>query len=136
MRLVSGNERQVRVSEMKITIETINHHDQRYPTVGDWQWKAPDELLIRVSDTGAWRSTFLVALHELVEAMLCRQARVSEAAVDAFDMGPGAHLDEPGELPDAPYHDQHVIAHIVERIVAQALKVEWTEHEERIAGLE
>lgn len=26
---------------MKILIETIPHGDQRYPTVGDWQWKKP-----------------------------------------------------------------------------------------------
>lgn len=34
---------------MKITIETIPHNQQRYPTCGDWQFLNSDELAVRVS---------------------------------------------------------------------------------------
>ncbi len=70
---------------MKITIETIPHDQQRYPTVGDWQWTGPDELVVRVSEMGDWRYNAAVAVHELVEVLLCKQDGVTEAAVDAFD---------------------------------------------------
>ena len=48
---------------------------------------------------------FLLALHELVEAMLCAETGVSQAAVDAFDKAyeakrPPADKDsEPGDDP-------------------------------------
>ena len=71
---------------MKITIETIPHGDQRIPgQVGDWQWITPAELRIRVSTMTEMTHCMAVALHEMVEAMLCWKDGVSEAAVDDFD---------------------------------------------------
>jgi hypothetical protein len=63
-------------------------------------------------------------VHELVEALLCRSMGVTAAQVDAFDM---LHQrdGEPGEIPCAPYHRQHMAAQAAERALADHLGVDW-----------
>jgi len=74
------------------------------------------------------RYELLVALHELVEALLCQQSGVSQERVDAFDKAyeakrPLADKDsEPGDDPAAPYNRQHVIASVTERLAADLLR--------------
>lgn len=114
---------------MKITIETIPHTEQRYPTVGDWQWQG-DDLLIRVSDLGNWRYNAAVAVHELVEVLLCKSDGVTQAEVDAFDEAfeaarPEGDESEPGDAPACPYAQQHCFATAVERMLIAALGVSW-----------
>lgn len=124
---------------MRITIETIPHAEQRYPTVGDWQWRG-DDLLIRVSEMGDWRYEAAVAVHELVEVLLCKRDGVTEAAVDAFDMAyekarqPGDE-SEPGDDPACPYARQHCFATAVERMLAAALGMSWLEYERKVESL-
>ena len=112
---------------MKIIVETIPMSDQRYPTLGDWlfarrsegggnliQDDKADTLFIFVTETGDDRANTALALHEIAEAMLCREAGISQFEVDRFDMewtGQG----EPGDEPDAPYHVQHRAANRIER---------------------
>jgi hypothetical protein len=67
---------------LKIVIETVDH--QRYPTAGDWRLK-PDGLHILVSRMSDQHYEFLVGMHEAIEAYLCKQAGISQAAVDRFD---------------------------------------------------
>ena len=92
----------------EITIETIPHEEQRYPTVGDWLFVERD-LCAWVSEIGDWRNEMAVAVHELVEAILCRAAGVPGCVVDAFDKA--YEHGEPGTsratTPHAPYHRQH-----------------------------
>ena len=95
---------------LKIFIETVDH--QRYPTAGDWPLKH-DGLHIFVSRMSDQRYEFLVAMHEAIEAYLCKHDGVSQAAVDRFDQAyehrrkPGDD-SEPGDNPKAPYHKQHI----------------------------
>jgi hypothetical protein len=70
------------IGPLKIVIETVDH--QRYPTAGDWQLK-PDGLHILVSRMSDQRYEFLVGMHEAIEAYLCKQAGISQVAVDRFD---------------------------------------------------
>lgn len=89
---------------LKILIETVDH--QRYPTAGDWQLK-PDGLHILVSRMSDQRYEFLVGMHEAIEAYLCKQAGISQVAVDRFDQAyerrrkPGDDSD-PGDDPKRP----------------------------------
>ncbi len=123
-----------------VRIEVVPHADQRYDTAGDWFYGIVDSqpvLVIRVSSTGAWQSDMLVALHELVEAILCRNDGIGQELVDNFDMmftpAPGA--GEPGDAPAAPYRNQHCFAMAVERMVCAAMKRSWTEHEANLEKL-
>jgi hypothetical protein len=129
----------------KVLIEVIDHKAQRYLTTGDWQFKsskdasldaslATDFLHIRVSDTGDYRSNMLVALHEFVEAILCWVHGIDGRVVDAWDMGPGQYMEEPGNNPSAPYHREHCVADIVERLVAMHM-ITWQNHELNIERL-
>ena len=66
---------------LKIVTETVEY--QHYPTAGDWQLK-PDGLRIRVLQMSARGYEFLVGIHEAIKAYLCKQAGISQAAVDRF----------------------------------------------------
>ena len=129
-----------------IIIEVIPHKNQRYSTCGDWQLPNPDTLAITVSDTGNDRSNMLVAIHELVEALLCMSQGISPEMVDAQGISPemvddwdihglGSQMNEPGEHPGAPYHWQHRAADIVERIVCMQFGMSWLLHETLVEDL-
>lgn len=112
----------------EIRIRFIPQAEQRYDTCGDWTIEN-DILTILVSSMADQRHQQLVAVHELVEALVCNVDGVTQEAVDAFDMGPGADLDEPGNSPDAPYRDQHAIATEIEMQLAAAMHVDWAEYD-------
>lgn len=128
---------------MKITIETIPHSVQRYDTCGDWQWNDDmDELTIYVSelrDYFAYEGILLIGVHELVEALLCRRRMISEQDVDAFDTQhaqcANPVFEEPGDDPSAPYHEQHVFASNIERLIAAYMHLNWQQYEAAIKRL-
>ena len=116
---------------MKITIETVDR--MRYATIGDWQFAPNGDLTIRVKRLGDERYEQLVAVHELIEALLCRVNRVDELEVDDFDMqfdGEG----EPGDDPDCPYQTEHFAATTVERILSAEMGVAWSEYAAALYG--
>jgi hypothetical protein len=119
---------------MKITIEIIPHDQQRPEagsTVGDWQFDGAGNLAIRVSDLGDPDYEFLIGLHELVEAWLCRKHGVRQEDVDAFDRQAGIWV-EPGDQPSAPYYAEHQVATTIERMMSHALGVVWHEYEQAV----
>jgi hypothetical protein len=118
---------------------TVPHSEQRYDSAGDWRIMAAEHdpyvaLVVHVSDLKDWRMEFLVAAHELIEAVLCKHRGITQAEVDAFDM---AHLDaiEPGILADAPYRQEHIVACEIEERLARELEVDWIEYTRRINAL-
>jgi hypothetical protein len=124
----------------RIIIEVIPHDQHRYPTVGDWFTDKEGNLVIRVSELSDWRREYLIALHELVEVMQCRQDGVTEKEVDRFDMAyerrrPEGDVSEPGDDAKAPYRDQHCLATGVERIAAASLGVCWSDYADELEGL-
>ena len=125
---------------MKITIEIIPHDQQRYDTVGDWIFVG-DELIIKVSEFKEKEKalnesyTLLIGIHELIEAVLCRSSFITQEMVDYWDM---SHLDfdgEPGEIVGCPYYRQHLIATIIEHMIADELGINWEDYEEAIENL-
>jgi hypothetical protein len=119
---------------MNVTITTIPHSQQRYETVGDWQFDEFSNLSIKVSGTSDWRMTMAVGVHELVEALLCKDRGISEAEVDEFDMaykGDG----EPGNDPSCPYYDEHQVATIIERLLIRELGLNWQDYDRVIDAL-
>jgi hypothetical protein len=122
---------------MKIIIETIPHDQHRYETVGDWWFEKPDTLQIRVSAMGDWKKEACVAVHELVEVLICKYDGVSQESVDAFDQNyealrPEGDTSEPGDDPRAPYTKQHCIATGVERLLCAALGLSWKEYDDTV----
>ena len=118
---------------MTILVQEVNHEDQRYNTVGDWQFF--DYLLhIKVSKMTDKRHVYLVAIHEIIEATLCHFMGISEEAVDEYDMNYKGNA-EPGDQPEAPYYIQHKFATMVEKKMAKLMEVDWKEYEKEINNL-
>lgn len=127
---------------MKITIEFIEHEDQRYDTPGDWFFTPSHDMVLRVSKMGDRRYEYLTAIHELVEVLLCSVEGITQKEVDKFDvqwkprsLPDGTKITEAGEDPLAPYHEQHVIAELVERTVAAAMAVHWPSYGTEVDSL-
>lgn len=129
---------------MQILIKTVPHSKQRYDTVGDWYFDG-DDIEVTVSETGDWRYNALVAVHELVEALLCKARGISEEEVTIFDMQwekdhPGQVLgggaEEPGDDPSCPCRKEHFFATTVERALSAELGVDWSEYDNVLIALD
>lgn len=125
---------------MKIVIETIPHSTQRYETVGDWYRDNDETLHIKVSQEIGDKQASLVALHELIEVLLCEDRGITQDEVDTFDKSFEFHReegneDEPGDDPAAPYKLEHFFATNIERLMAAELGVDWNEYDEAVSKL-
>jgi hypothetical protein len=103
---------------MKTNI-TIQTGTPRFGGVGDW----PDYSTIVVKAMPDWRFEFLVGLHELVEATICKQRGVTAVEVDAWD-AKAENADLAGEDARAPYHQAHLWATEIELRMAVMLEVD------------
>lgn len=81
----------------------------RYLTAGDWEWLPNNHLQCSVAEYGNPDGAFLVNLHEMVEAWLCNKAGIREL----------------GDSENAP---QHKVATEVEKIVCEAMSIDWQAH--------
>ncbi len=117
----------------RIIIQTIPHENQRYHTVGDW-FRRDGDLIINVSEMKDGRYELLVAVHELIEVLVCEHRGITQQEVDKFDMSfNGEH--EPGDDPNSPYYKEHGLASAVERMLASVLDVNWQEYDEAVNAL-
>ena len=130
---------------MTITVKVIPHNAQRYDTVGDWFFNYEnDTLFIFISKMKDWRYEFLVARHEMDEAMLCYKRGIKEEDVTDFDKlfererAKLKHTEdaEPGDDPRAPYKAEHFFATTQERVMAAELGVDWAQYEAEIFNLD
>jgi hypothetical protein len=134
---------------MNTHIVVIPHSTQRYNTVGDYWMRSGSQMEVRISDflpvtvnTGdkpyredeslsavslANKYEFLVQMHEMIEAFLCREAGISFADIDDFDMAFTGN-GEPGDDENCPYRTQHKIATEIEKQLADAIGVNWDEY--------
>lgn len=136
---------------LEIHIKTIPHNLQRYPTVGDWWWDLSQMeknqgaifLEVRVSDMGNAYYEYLVADHEVREAMLCLHRGIPEDDITKFDKiyeskraaGNPEFQAEPGDHPTAPYKKEHFFATNIERLTAAELDIDWGEYDEVVESL-
>lgn len=87
-----------------------------------------------------WRFEALIAVHELVEVLLCKHNNIPQSVVDEFDFEfeknrtPGDESD-PGDDARAPYRSEHCIATGVERILAAQFGVNWADYERMVNKL-
>jgi hypothetical protein len=120
---------------MKITIEQIPHDKQRYNTVGDWQYSTNElgglDLSIKVSEMKDFRYFLIVAVHELIESILCKWNGVKESQVDEWDISHPYDI-EPGEIKESPYYREHLVASIVENVLGHELDINWPDYEDEL----
>jgi hypothetical protein len=118
---------------MNITIKTIPYERQRYDTIADWFFEG-DNLVILVSEMEDWRYEALLAIHELVEAILCQDRGIREEDVTEFDIN-NPYSEEPGDELGSPYRREHFFATNIERLMSEQLKVEWNNYENFINNI-
>ena len=127
---------------MLITIETIPHNLQRLSGSigGDWRFVTTagiEHLTIRISDLHNWRMNFLFALHELVEAMMCKHSHITTEMVDEDEVN-ASSFDDPDSFsgyPNSCFQKEHNDALAIEWIVSRLLNVDWKEYGERVNAL-
>jgi Mn-dependent DtxR family transcriptional regulator len=107
----------------------------RYPSAGDWYCADDNELLIDVVNLGNRKYEQLIAVHELIEAILCEHHGISPEVVDEWDK---THQDisEPGLYPGCPYRAEHNIANYLEQFLGAQIGVNFTEVDEAIERME
>jgi hypothetical protein len=125
---------------LRVNIEVVEYANQRYETVGDWFINPSGTLIIRIAKildkSGAenvWME-HLIALHEYVEALLCLHRGITEEMVTYFDLS-NINSKEPGNLPEAPYYNEHQFATFVEYKMAEQLKINWEEYDASVENV-
>lgn len=120
-----------------INVQFVPHQEQRYNTVGDWWLDKSDVLQIRVSALSHVSYMVAIAVHEIIEAVLCLGAGIREADVDQFDKDweLGDNQGEPGDSKQAPYHLQHGFATAAERLIIAASGGSWEEYDNETEDL-
>lgn len=122
---------------MKIVIETGTPRNEQ---AGDW-YEDEDTGDIHITTTDMPRASVIaIAVHELVEWLLCEDAGITDQQVTIFDAqfeservaGLHKEKDEAGDDTRSPYRDQHEAATFAERAVCAALNLWWEKHEKDV----
>jgi hypothetical protein len=117
---------------MKIVLEVIPHEKQRLGEPGDWFFDKQGDLQVRVSDSGDWRFNFLVARHEMDEAILCKYNGITTEVVD-YDqkINSGSDKNDPDSYsgyPGSPIQRFHNDALAAEWQMGRLLDVNWEDY--------
>lgn len=116
-----------------IGIISISHKEQRYNTVGDY-FENEMGLQFRISNLKNEFYEYLILIHELTEYILIKKKGIPIKLVDEFDMnfkGKG----QAGDDPTAPYHDAHIFATLIERLLCSQLEFDWKKYDDYILGI-
>lgn len=111
---------------INIKIKTIPPGNLPYNRVGDWHWEG-EKLFISVNDMGDERYEWLIAIHEISEAFLCKMNGVTEESIDSFDKTVNGKW-----TPNGPGYKEHLISTGIESILAGVTGIIWDKYEEAI----
>lgn len=122
-----------------IEVRLKRYKDMRYATLGDY-YKKNGYRKFDIADTGTDIYNKLILIHELIEETCCEFEQISDKSIDTFDMmfeaerekGMHGHFEEPGDDLRAPYHRHHHLAYYVEKLIAEHLKVSFTDYEKTL----
>lgn len=121
---------------MDITIKVVPPSEMRPIVDGaDWFWHDNGNLEVRVCPMSDWRRETLLAIHEAVEAIMCKHNGVSQKSVDDFDLEYArTHAVDAnaGDDPSAPYVREHCLATAIERILCAELEVNWQDYDDEL----
>lgn len=118
----------------RIIIDFIPQEEQRIPgQIGDY-FETPVATVFQITDMPNPAHSMACLIHELHEKFRNDQFGITDESVDQFDL---AHLDhdDPGLLPDAPYHKTHMEADALERLFVVLSGNDWVEYEKAIENI-
>lgn len=123
---------------MNINIQVIPPEQMRPEVDGaDWYFDANGDLQVRVCPMSDWKRETLLAIHEAVEAIMCREHGISHHVVDQWDLEfnkTHAFDVNAGDFTDCPYRREHCAASAIERVLALELNVPWQEYDLELAS--
>lgn len=123
-------------------IKSVKLTDQRYETLGDYYLK-DGKRIFSITKTGNDLFDDLIFIHEFIEEVLTRNKGINEEQILKYDLefedkircGEVDENDEPGEQIDSPYRQEHMIAEIVERLIANHLNINFKEYDNKLINL-
>ena len=95
---------------------------------GDYWVDERGALQIRSREYTNPDHAFGCIIHELVEAWRCYRDGISLESIEKFDADHDDH-DDPGRLPEAPYHDAHCKSMEIERLMCYQDGVKWEDYD-------
>jgi hypothetical protein len=111
---------------LSIRIRTIKPGSLPYNRVGDWHWNG-ETLYISIEDRSDERHEWLIAIHEIIEAYLCKIAGITEESIDTFDKA-----NDGKWVPGGPGYREHLASTGIESILAAITGVNWDKYEEEV----
>lgn len=119
---------------MSVKIEIVK--EMRFPANGDWRVEK-NSLVINVLATGNTRYNFLVATQQLVIAMLCSHAGITQDQVEQWNCTdcPSGLPTDPGAHPKCPYFTEYLIAENIVRMLAVHMGINWKKYEDDLADV-
>lgn len=116
-----------------ITIRAIPHRHQRYDTAGDYI-EFDGLTHFQISEMEDPDFEFAVAIHELIEYYDARKNGIQVEAIDRWDKD---HIDhpDPGSIPEAPYHESHMWATSVEKLIIERYGHPWDDYDKSFEKL-
>ena len=112
-----------------IHIKFIPQAEQRYAAVGQVgdYWETDTTIEFRITEFANPAYSHAILMHELHEKFRNNQLGILDRDVDQFDID-NADADDPGMLPDAPYHTPHCEADAIERAVILYCGEDWAKY--------
>lgn len=131
------------VGTMMCFVRTIPHVFQVYNTCGNYEWTEDGMLVVFISDMNNEQYTFLVAIHEIIEAYLCKKRGITIDSINKFDEQfekdrityQWGNDVEPGHDKKAPYLKEHVFAENVEKQLAKQSRIDWERYAKTVNDL-
>ena len=94
---------------------------------GDYFLNEKGTLQIRVSEFADPVDALALIHHELNEAWACAEKGIDFADIDKFDLE-HRETEDPGLMKCAPYHEQHMAAETIERLICHLNGRNWNDH--------
>jgi hypothetical protein len=110
-----------------IHIEIIPLEDMYMDYHGDYWWEKDGTLQIRCSRYPNEIQEIGTIDHEMLEAWKLKVKGVSVKDVEKFDKEHEDH-DDPGCLPDAPYHKEHMESMQHEKLLCEQMGFDWDKY--------
>lgn len=120
------------MSILHIHVVTAHPKDFPYDTSGYWAWEG-DTLCVAITPQQTQEASFLLAMHEVVEAFLCKQADIPDDIVTEFDKEYESRRkrgdnSEPGDHAKSPYRKQHQAAERIERLLCREMHIDFSDY--------
>ena len=122
----------------KIEVNIVPQEQIRNNGLGDYFFEH-GKLVFNIADTKHPLYTKLILIHELIEQTLTEAKGIKESDINIYDkrfevLYPDSN-EEPGEMHDCPYRNEHTVSEAIERILCAYLGIDFKQYNDYIIKL-